>query len=260
MKIALFGLGNIGQRHARNISAMCGHELLGYDVSVKAPGFSLAIPRTDMLQEVWAWQPEYVIIATPPAWHHALATEAIMHHCHVFIEKPIGLSVLEANDLIWLNDDRKTLAVGYQLNASAAVREFSRGWKVLHLWDKQDMRRDWPAVTYRRDILLEYSHELATALLWAGSDPATATIDWMDEANCLIMLGWTDGRVAKIELSANYNGYSRGAWSDRDTWQFSKDENDTCYVDELEAFLVNEPYCTAEEGLAVMRLIERLQS
>jgi predicted dehydrogenase len=183
---------------------------------------------------------------------------AIEREIACFCEKPLAMTSLDANDLLWRNDDRVTLACGYQLHACESVRMFSRGWKVLHIWDKQNLQ-SWPAATYERNILLEYSHELALALLWAGSQPTTATITWSNEMNCLIMLGWPDGRLAKIELSGDYQGYSRGAWSDRGTWAFTVEENDAAYVDELEAFLVGAPYCTGYDALAVMRLIERLR-
>ena len=259
MRIAIFGLGSIGQRHVRNLLAMGGHELLGYDVRVGSDGFSSgAIQATNALEHVWAWHPQAVIIATAPALHHDLAVQAIERGLNCFVEKPVGLSVLEAHNLVFLNDDRNTLAVGYQLHASPSVRAFSRGWKILHVWDKQDMGA-WPKATYERDLLLEYSHELALALLWAGSMPTTATAAWANAANCIIMLGWPDGRLAKIELSGDFDGYSRGAWSDTWSWEFDKAENDEAYVEEIEAFLTGKPYCTGEDALAVMRLIERLR-
>ena len=259
MKVAVMGLGSIGQRHVRNLLALGGHELLGYDVRVGSEGFTAgAIQATNALGHVWAWQPEAVLICTAPGLHHGLAVEALERGVHTFIEKPIGTSVLEAKDLVFLNDDRSTLACGYQLNASESVRAFSRGWTVLHIWDKQDMGA-WPTATYERDLLLEFSHELALCLLLAGSQPTTATIDWQNAENCVIMLGWPDGRLAKIELSADFDGYSRGAWSDRDSWEFNKQENDAAYLSEIEAFLCNAPYCTGEDALEVMKLIERLR-
>jgi predicted dehydrogenase len=253
------GLGSIGQRHVRNLLAMGGHELLGYDVRVGSEGFTAGtIQATNALAHVWAWQPEAVLICTAPALHHDLAVQTLERRVATFIEKPIGLSVLEANNLVFLNDDKVTLAVGYQLHASPSVRAFSRGWKILHIWDKQDMGA-WPTATYERDILLEFSHEISTCLLWAGSLPATANIVWSDTMNCVIMLGWPDGRLAKIELSGDFDGYSRGAWSDQGNWEFDKAENDEAYADEIEAFLAGKPYCTGEDALQVMQLIERLQ-
>jgi len=263
VRIAIFGLGSIGQRHVRNLLAMGGHELLGYDVRVGSELWCGAgtIQATNALAHVWAWQPEAVLVCTAPALHHELAWQVLAEGIHCFIEKPIALTVLEANDLIHLNDNRKTLAVGYQLNACESARCFPRNWKVLHIWDKQDMGT-WPTATYARDLLLEYSHELALALLWVGampSMPTTATCTWQNAANCVIMLGWPDGRLAKIELSGDFDGYSRGAWSDQGSWEFSKAENDAAYVEEIEAFLAGKPYCTGEDALAVMRLIERLR-
>ena len=258
-KICIMGLGSIGQRHVRNILAMGGHELLGYDVRVGSEGFTAGtIQATNARAHVWAWQPEAVLICTAPALHHDLAWEALSRNVPTFVEKPIGLSVLEANDLVSLDDGRNTFACGYQLNAMESVRAFSRGWTVLHIWDKQDMGA-WPTATYARDLLLDFSHEICTCLLWAGAMPETARIAWSDPLNCLIMLGWKDGRFAWIELSGNYQGYERGAWSDTGTWTFDKAENDEAYRSEIEAFLAGAPYCTGEDALQVMQLIERLR-
>jgi hypothetical protein len=60
-------------------------------------------------------------------------------------------------------------------------------------------------------------------------------------------------------LSGNYQGYERGAWSDTGTWAFDKKENDQAYIDEIEAFLCGQPYCTGEEALAVMQVLEMLR-
>ena len=261
MKIGLLGLGSIGKRHAANLFALGEKNLIAYDTAVWDQSLN-DYPHIDTIccsiEEFWKQKPEAVLISTPPSTHHALATEVLTRGIHCFIEKPIGPTAFVANDLLFLNDDRKTLAVGYQLNASASVRAFSRDWTTLLLWDKQNMNI-WPASTYERDLLLEFSHELALALLWAGATPISATAIWDDPENCTIRLGWSYGRRAEIQLSSNYNGYLRGAWSDHDTWEFSKKENDECYLAELEAFLAGDPYCTGYDALAVMQLIERLR-
>jgi predicted dehydrogenase len=262
MRIAVFGLGSIGRRHVNNLLALGETDVLVCDPRIGAEGFTgpIGIQSTTAPAHVWAWQPEAVVICTPPVTHHALAREAVTRRIKCFIEKPMTLTATEARDLIRLNDNRAVLAVGYQLLACESVRQFGRGWDRLAIWDKQNMTR-WPIATYPRDLVLEYSHELALALYWAGSMPEKVCIlQRPNPMNCSIALQWKDGRTVSLYLSANFYGYARGAISNLvDTWEFTPEANDAAYVAELEAFLAGAPYCTGEDGLAVMELIERLR-
>ena len=259
-RIAVFGLGSIGQRHVKNLLEMGETDVLGCDVRTGDEGFmpDLPITITSAASMVWDWKPDVVLVCVPPAGHHGLVLQALAHNCSVFCEKPLAISHEKAIDLVRYNDGKNVLAVGYQLLACPSVQAFTKDWKQLYIWDKQDMGA-WPKGTYLRDLLLDFSHEISLALFWAGSMPEVANIRWIDSAKSAITLSWPDGRVATIDLSGNYQGYERGATSNSGEWLFNKEENDLAYRRELEAFLLGEPYCTGEDALNVMRVLEMLR-
>lgn len=253
------GLGSIGTRHLRNLLRLGGHDLLVYDPRANEIGFTIVphVARTADLEKVWYFSPDYVLICTPPATHYALAYEALFRRINTFIEKPMTLTAFEANDLVSLNDDYKTLAVGFQLLATPAVRAFPKDWRRLDIWDRQNMAT-WPTPTYQRQFLTEFSHELSLALFWAGAMPTHFQIDWRTTAHCVITLNWSDQRTATIDLDGECLTYERGAKADQATWTFSKDDNDEAYMAELEAFLAGAPSCTGWHGRDVMHCIEML--
>jgi len=167
--------------------------------------------------------------------------------------------VNEAQDLVEEATCRGlTLAVGYQLRAVPAIRQFPRDWKTLHIWDRQKMS-GWPIASYQRDMIVEFSHELDLACFLAGSPPDDTYCKWLTPAHAEVMMRWTDGRMATIELRSDYEKYERGALASRSLWEFSYLDNEQAYRDELVAFLDGKPLCTGREGLEVVKLMEALR-
>jgi len=48
------------------------------------------VPAVAAVDDVWAWNPAAVIIATPTSLHGTLALESALHGCHLFVEKPLA--------------------------------------------------------------------------------------------------------------------------------------------------------------------------
>lgn len=93
MRIAVIGLGSIGQRRARILKAM-GHNVIGIDISPKALRLDFHLDEVcDSVEElsILEQKPEVVFICTPPETHLELALKVAMLHCHIFIEKPLAL-------------------------------------------------------------------------------------------------------------------------------------------------------------------------
>ena len=109
MRILVAGLGAIGQRHARNLRAVCGDglELLAYrrrllphvitellqrddsrDVETE-----LGIAAFDDLDAALAARPDAVFVCTPSSGHIDIAQRAADAGCHLFIEKPVSHSL-----------------------------------------------------------------------------------------------------------------------------------------------------------------------
>lgn len=107
MKYALIGCGRISPNHieaAKNngldIVALC--DVVPSAVDEKAERFQLEQVHkyTDYRQMLAAEKPELVAIATESGKHAAIALDCIDAGCHVIIEKPIALSIKDADAII----------------------------------------------------------------------------------------------------------------------------------------------------------------
>ena len=106
MRILIAGLGAIGQRHARNLRALCGDgvELLAFrrrrlphvvteslerDDSRNVEA-ELGITAYEDLDDALAAGPDGVFVCTPSSQHLEIAQRAAEAGCHLFIEKPLS--------------------------------------------------------------------------------------------------------------------------------------------------------------------------
>lgn len=106
MRILIAGLGAIGQRHARNLRALCGGdlELLAYRRRRLTQVVTEGLQRDDSrdvetelnvtafgdLDGALAARPDAVFVCTPSSQHLEIAQHAAEAGCHVFIEKPVS--------------------------------------------------------------------------------------------------------------------------------------------------------------------------
>ena len=106
MRILIAGLGAIGQRHARNLRALCGDgvELLAFRRRRRSYVVTDALERDDSrdveaelgitayedLDEALAAAPHGVFVSTPSSQHLDIAQRAADAGCHLFIEKPLS--------------------------------------------------------------------------------------------------------------------------------------------------------------------------
>lgn len=115
IKFGLVGCGRIADRHIRSLAACKGAELTAlFDVQpermdaaetdyVRLSGYQGEITKyADMGQLLKDPQVQAVIIATPSALHAKLASEAIQSGKHVMLEKPMALSLQDADNIIHL--------------------------------------------------------------------------------------------------------------------------------------------------------------
>lgn len=117
MRIGVVGIGNMGRHHVRVYTVIDEAELAGvYDLNSKvAEDISQTYSITayhnlsELLDKV-----EAISICVPTASHKEVALEAISKGVHVLIEKPISLSLDEADEIIKTAKKRNvTLMVGH---------------------------------------------------------------------------------------------------------------------------------------------------
>jgi predicted dehydrogenase len=118
LKTAVVGAGVFGAFHAAKHAASPRAELVGiFDIDhararALADRFNVAAYERlpDLLNETDA-----VTIASPAETHFSIARQALQSGRHVYVEKPLALSLREADALIALAEDRSlVLQVGHQ--------------------------------------------------------------------------------------------------------------------------------------------------
>ena len=105
MKIAVLGAGHLGRIHLDIIKRMSEYDLVGfYDPD---PHLSSKISKELSIHSFQSMgslidATDIVDIVTPTLSHFECAKQAILNHKHVFIEKPVTNTVLEADELLVL--------------------------------------------------------------------------------------------------------------------------------------------------------------
>lgn len=128
LRIAVIGGGHLGRIHAKLIQQSSEFEL----VAVADPSHSARKLVTDSLgantvsdYHVLAGSVDAVVIASPTTLHHSMASWALRHGLHTFVEKPLVHTTREAAQLVNLARDQGcTLQVGH-------VERFNPAWTAV---------------------------------------------------------------------------------------------------------------------------------
>jgi len=123
IRVLCIGAGNMGRSHALAYHQLDGFEIVG--ICTRSPESRDALNQelggnypkfSDVEAALAECQPDAVSISSYPDTHAPFARAALEAGCHVFIEKPIAVTVEEAEELVALAraKDRKLVA-GYIL-------------------------------------------------------------------------------------------------------------------------------------------------
>ncbi len=131
IKVLVVGCGNMGASHARAYQQLQGFEIVGL-VSRKAESreklsISLGGLPTfgDFHTALKKTRPDAVSINTYPDTHAAFVRAALEADAHVFVEKPLALTVQEAQSLVDLAKEKnRKMVVGYILRVHPAWSKF----------------------------------------------------------------------------------------------------------------------------------------
>ena len=127
MKVIIAGLGSIGQRHARNLCHLGVTSLLGVDPDEKRQQFFAKEFDADTFSDVSeaaSKGAELAVIASPNRFHIEQALICAKANCHLFIEKPLGTSLEDVDELIKLIESKKLFAhVGSNWKFQIAFRK-----------------------------------------------------------------------------------------------------------------------------------------
>jgi predicted dehydrogenase len=179
LKAGVIGAGVFGAHHARKYQLDDRVELIGvYDLDAErteALAETLGIrtfPNMDDLLD----RLDIVTIASPPMTHASAAAAALECKKHVLIEKPIAVSMTEAELLLTVADhNRRVLACGHQERlVFEAMGLFAATERPILI----ESTREGPWTGRSTDVsvtldLMVHDFDLARAL--AGADPASVT-------------------------------------------------------------------------------------
>ncbi len=134
MKYALIGCGRIATNHIKaavnnqlEIAAVCDVQKEHMETLLEKHGLQAdaSIKRymdyKTMIEEV---KPELVSIATESGIHAEIAIFCINHGVHVIIEKPMAMSMADANEIIRLSEEKKVkVSACHQNRFNIAIQE-----------------------------------------------------------------------------------------------------------------------------------------
>lgn len=122
----VIGVGRLGAEHARILADLPECRLVGIHDRDRVRGEAVARrlgtrhfgDAAALLEEA-----EAIVIAVPSAAHHGVARAALLAGRHALVEKPLAVSLEEADDLVALAEERGLrLAVGHVERFNAVIR------------------------------------------------------------------------------------------------------------------------------------------
>jgi predicted dehydrogenase len=135
-RIAVLGCGYWGSNHVRTLKALGALHAVSDANAARAEGFAvehscLSIPPDDLFQSP---EVEAVVIALPPQFHAEAAIRAVQHGKDVLVEKPIALTVADAERAVKAGrEQRRIFMTGHVLRFHPAFE------KLKELIDNGDL-------------------------------------------------------------------------------------------------------------------------
>jgi predicted dehydrogenase len=123
IKILVVGVGNMGLSHAKAYQSIDGFEiagLVGLNIHQKTdlPDDFASLPRfTEYAEAFETCRPDAVSICSWTETHAEFSIKALKAGAHVFVEKPLALTVEDAEEVVKVaKQTNRKLVVGYILN------------------------------------------------------------------------------------------------------------------------------------------------
>jgi len=130
IQLAIVGLGYWGPNLLRNFDQLGDCEVkvccdLNDDnllrIKEQYPHVAITKNYRDLIEDS---ELEAIVIATSASSHYNLAKEALLHHKHVFVEKPLVLNLEHATELVHLADKtNRKLMVGHLMEYHPAIEK-----------------------------------------------------------------------------------------------------------------------------------------
>jgi predicted dehydrogenase len=136
------------------------------------------IATTQDYHDLFQMNLDAVVVATPPATHHAIAKECLEHGLHVMVEKPITLKASDAEDLIRIAEqEQRWLMVGHTFIFNAAVEALKTmidSGELGQIYYIDAARLNLGLFQRETNVLWDLApHDIAVLLYLLGDDPVS---------------------------------------------------------------------------------------
>ncbi|MCD6386004.1 Gfo/Idh/MocA family oxidoreductase [Candidatus Sumerlaeota bacterium] len=218
MKVAQVGYGYWGRNLMRVLSSIKGVQVvLCCEINPKA---------RQELKDTYPWVKQCedlediinrkdidaVILATPAGLHYEQTKKMLTAHKHVFVEKPLALSVEQAKELVELAEQNKcTLMVGHTFLYNDAVRyvkDYIRRGELGEVYYAYFQRLNLGGVRQDVDALWNLApHDISIAQYWFAEPPIRVEsqgISFLQEGIndvAFLSLYYPSGRFVHIHVS-----------------------------------------------------------
>ncbi len=147
MRFLISGLGSIGRRHLKNLTALgqsdivlhrTGKSTLPDDELVRYPA------ESDLNAALERWSPDAVIVSNPTALHLKVAIPAARAGCSLLLEKPIS-HTLDGMDELWaaLEAGGGNVLVGFQFRFHPGLQYVARLLREHAIGNPISVRAHW---------------------------------------------------------------------------------------------------------------------
>jgi predicted dehydrogenase len=129
IRVGLVGCGQMGEVHLQLVKNLKGVQIVGVADPNLARARALAsrekidVVAGGLESLLELARPDAVHIVTPPVTHAPLACTALRAGCHVFVEKPMALTVQEAESVLAAVEPGRILTVGHNHLFDPVIRE-----------------------------------------------------------------------------------------------------------------------------------------
>lgn len=235
MKIIVVGIGSIGTRHLKNLIGL-GNEVYAVDIDKEKLDAvrNTASGTFDSVEQALKVKPDAALICTFSNAHIAPATECAKAGCHLFIEKPLSISLDGINELVKIIEKKKLISmVGCNMRFHPAISYIyktldknpafkNKLWAALEFgyylpFDKKDYQSSYKAnKSMGGNLIFDGIHELDYAV-WFFGEPlevfcvksilSELEIDTEDHVEMIIK--FKSGVVCTVHMDYLQHGYSR---------------------------------------------------
>ncbi|MGH7659316.1 MAG: Gfo/Idh/MocA family protein, partial [Vulcanimicrobiaceae bacterium] len=170
---------------------------------------------TTRFEELLTMPVDAVVIATPAQTHAALALKAIDAGKHVFVEKPLALTVEDAQSVAEAARQRGVkVFVGHIVLYQKAVRsvlERVRSGSIGEVLHVRARRASYGRLRFVEDVWWSFApHDLSTVLEIMGEEPVSASI----VRHAYVTTGVADFAYADFKFSGDRSAHVEVTWLD----------------------------------------------